>query len=72
MISTKCLLILLSIFSIFIIAPNSSIAEDAEVYRPVNELYFWPLSLALILSLFIAILRLPLLSFFTRRMVEHA
>lgn len=32
MISTKCLLILLSIFSIFIIAPNSSIAEDAEVY----------------------------------------
>ena len=48
------------------------IAEDAEVYRPVNELYFWPLSLALILSLFIAILRLPLLSFFTRRMVEHA
>jgi hypothetical protein len=32
MISTKCLLILLSIFSIFIIAPNSSLAEDAEVY----------------------------------------
>ena len=32
MISTKCLLILLSIFSIFIIAPNCSIAEDAEVY----------------------------------------
>jgi len=32
MISTKSLLILLSIFSIFIIAPNSSIAEDAEVY----------------------------------------
>ena len=48
------------------------IAEDAEVYRPVNELYFWPLSVALILSLFIAILKLPLLSFLTRRKVEHA
>jgi Ca-activated chloride channel family protein len=48
------------------------IAEDAEVYRPVNELYFWPLALALVLSMFLAILRLPLLSFLSGSKMKHA
>ena len=32
------------------------IVEDSEVYRPVNELYYWPLSIALLLSLLVAVI----------------
>lgn len=31
------------------------IVEDSEVYRPVNELYYWPLAVALLLSLLVAV-----------------
>ncbi len=48
------------------------IAEDAEVYRPVNELYFWPLSVALVLSMLLAIIRLPILSILTGSKMKHA
>lgn len=48
------------------------VAEDAETYRPINELYYWPLSIALLLSLLLAILKLPLFSFLTARKVKHA
>ncbi len=48
------------------------IAEDAEVYRPVNELYFWPLSVALVLSMLLAIIRLPILSILTWSKMKHA
>ena len=52
------------------------IAEDAEVYRPVNELYYWPLSIALLLSLLLAILNSALfrwlLRFIRRSEVKHA
>lgn len=48
------------------------VAEDAETYRPINELYYWPLSAALLLSLLLAILKLPLFSFLTARKVKHA
>ena len=41
------------------------IVEDSEVYRPVNELYYWPLSAALLLSLLIAVVSgLPFRSMF--------
>ena len=32
------------------------IVEDSEVYRPVNELYYWPLSVAFLLSLLVAVI----------------
>ena len=48
------------------------VAEDAETYRPINELYYWPLSAALLLSLLLAILKLPLFSFLSARKVKHA
>jgi len=48
------------------------VAEDAETYRPINELYYWPLSIALLLSLLLAILKLPLFSLLTARKVKHA
>ena len=32
-----------------------AIVEDSEVYRPVNELYYWPLAVALLLSLLVAV-----------------
>ncbi len=48
------------------------VAEDAETYRPINELYYWPLSAALLLSLLLALLKLPLFSFLAARKVKHA
>ena len=32
------------------------IVEDNEIYRPVNELYYWPLSVALLMSLLVAVI----------------
>ena len=32
------------------------VVEDSEVYRPVNELFYWPLSMALLLSMLVAML----------------
>ncbi|MEA1890758.1 MAG: VWA domain-containing protein [Pseudomonadota bacterium] len=48
------------------------IADDVEVYRPVNELYFWPLSIAMVLSILLALSKLSLLSFLLRREAKHA
>ena len=48
------------------------VAEDAETYRPINELYFWPLSAALFLSMLMALFKLPLFSFLTAWKVKHA
>jgi len=47
-------------------------ADDVEVYRPVNELYFWPLSIATLLSLLLALSRLPFFSLLIRGRVRHA
>ncbi len=48
------------------------VAEDAETYRPVNELYYWPLSIALLMSLLLALAKLPLFSYLKARKVKHA
>jgi len=48
------------------------IAEDLEVYRPVNELYFWPLSMAMFLSLLLALSKLPVFNSLMRSRVKHA
>ncbi|MFW2438141.1 MAG: vWA domain-containing protein [Arenicellales bacterium] len=48
------------------------VADDVEVYRPVNELYFWPLSIALFLSLLLALVKLPVFNFLRRSRVKHA
>lgn len=48
------------------------IADDVEVYRPINELYFWPLSIAMVLSILLALSKLSLLSFLLRREAKHA
>jgi Ca-activated chloride channel family protein len=48
------------------------VAEDAETYRPINELYYWPLLAALLLSMLLAILKLPLFRFLSTGKMKHA
>ncbi len=48
------------------------LADDVEVYRPINELYFWPLSMATLLSLLLALSKLPFFSLLMRSRVKHA
>jgi Ca-activated chloride channel family protein len=48
------------------------VADDVEVYRPVNELYFWPLSIAMFLSLLLALARLPIFNSLIHSRVKHA
>jgi Ca-activated chloride channel family protein len=48
------------------------VAEDTETYRPINELYYWPLSAALFLSMLLALLKLPLFRFLGTGKVKHA
>ena len=65
----ECLLLLAKLFQITVILINNNdsneseiadmltpLFEDSEVYRPVNELYYWPLALALLLSLLVAVI----------------
>ncbi|MEE9493559.1 MAG: VWA domain-containing protein [Gammaproteobacteria bacterium] len=40
-----------------------AISQDEESYRPVDELYMWPLAAALLLSIFIALLKPGVLHF---------
>ncbi len=51
------------------------IADDVEIYRPVNELYFKPLAAALLLSLLLAVLKFPwfkMLKELKERTAKHA
>ena len=47
------------------------VAEDAETYRPINELYYWPLLAALFLSMLLAIFKLPLFRFLSAGKMKH-
>ena len=47
------------------------VAEDAETYRPINELYYWPLLVALFLSMLLAILKFPLFRFLSAGKMKH-
>lgn len=48
------------------------IVEDARVYRPVYELYYWPLSMALLISLLLVIMNGVYSRFFNSREIKHA
>lgn len=48
------------------------IVEDARVYRPVHELYYWPLSMALLISLLLVIMNGVYSRFFNSREIKHA
>lgn len=41
------------------------VEQEAETYRPIISLFFWPLGLAMLLSLLIAVIRIPWASLLT-------
>jgi len=48
------------------------VSQDAQTYRPVSELYHWPLAAAWLISLFLALQHLPVWRRVGRRVPAHA